>query len=111
MNVDFRDAVSLQLRNVFPGQTGSSDSLQQSILHSHDFAHAGERGRRAHHQKWSELGSFTKIIYVTKRLLFALLVMQMCYLCFTEQVEEESVPSGEKRKKVGEDMVNYIFRV
>lgn len=37
--------------------------------------------------------------------------MQMCYLCFTEQVEEENVPSGEKRDKVGEDMVNYIFRV
>lgn len=44
MNVDVGDAVSLQLRSIFPGQTGSSDSLQQSILHSHDFAYAGEEG-------------------------------------------------------------------
>lgn len=41
-----------------------------------------------------------------KRLLFALLVMQMCYLCFTEQVEEENMPSDEKRNKVGENMTN-----
>lgn len=34
--------------------------------------------------------------------------MQMCYLCFTEQEYEESMPSGEKRNKVEEDVVNYM---
>lgn len=36
--------------------------------------------------------------------------MQICYLCFNEQVEEENVPSGAKTNKMGEDMVNYIVQ-